>query len=261
MADAYNVGTVDPQKLSNFIEGNLKANNRAVGSDGKVYNNMESDYVAGNNMLHDFASMLSSDDIELDVEKSKVIENKQKNTAELASQEELDPAQEEFFAQLSKKLKLDVVFCKKLFEEELETDDEEKTGKDTSKAAQNKNRDKFMDAFAKAYNPKNTQQTGGLLNKLDKKMELKAVIKKFAKKYKLNPKAIKKSLKPQIKQASKKNNLNGLTKSLKPKIKQASKNNTSKTTAQPFSVQGVSAVLNPRPTPPKQTPKQPVIAF
>ncbi len=241
MVDTYNMGTVDPQKLSNFI--------KAVGSDGK---DMEPDYVAGNNMLHDFESMLLSDDIELDVEKSKVIENKQKNTAKLASQGELDPAQEEFFAQLSKKLKLDVEVCKKGFEEELDTDDEAKTSKDTSKTAQNKNRDKFMDAFAKAYNPKNTQQTGGLLNKLDKKMELKAVIKKFAKKYKLNPKAIRKSLKPQIKQASKKNNLNGLTKSLKPKIKQAGKNNKPQTT-QPFSIQGVSAVLSPKPTPqPKQ---------
>ena len=112
--DKYNMGLVDANKLKTYLNNH----NQAVGSDGKVYNNMESDYVAGKNMLDDFASMLSKDDIELDVEKSKVIENKQKNTTELASQEKLDPAQEEFFAQLSKKLKLDVEVCKKVFEEE-----------------------------------------------------------------------------------------------------------------------------------------------
>ncbi len=244
MVDVNDMGIVDPKELANFINsGSFK------GKDGQVYNHMESDYVAGNNMLHDFASMLSSDDIELDAEKSKVIENKQKNTAELASQEELDPAQEEFFAQLSKKLKLDVDFCKTKFVEELDTDDEAKTGKDTSKTAQNKNRDKFMDAFAKAYNPKNTQQTGGLLDKLDKKMELKAVIKKFAKKYKLNPKVIRKSLKPIIKQAGKSKNLTPTTKSLKSKIPVAKK------PTHTFSVQGVSAVLSPKQTPPKKVQK------
>ncbi len=241
MADAYNMGTVDPQKLSNFIEDSLKPNNQDFDK------NMKSDYVTGNNMLHNFASMLSSDDIELDAEKSKVIENKQKNTAELASQEELDPAQEEFFAQWSKKLKLDVDFCKTKFAEVLESDDEAVEPKNTSKTMQNRGRDKTLDNYSKAYNPKNTQQTGGMFNKLDKKMELKAVIKKFAKKYKLNPKAIRKSLKTQIKQASKKNNLNGLTKLLKNK-KPDSKNNKHKVT-QPFSVQGVSAVLSPRTTP------------
>jgi hypothetical protein len=243
----------------------LIKNTQAVGKDRQVYNNMESAYVAGNNMLHDFESMLKKDghtDQDLiklinadnrDPETSKLVDSKEKSNTKEASSEELDPAREEFFAQLSKKLKLSVEVCKKGFEEELDTDDEAKTSKDTSKTAQNKNRDKFMDAFAKAYNPKNTQQTGGLLNKLDKKMELKAVIKKFAKKYKLNPKAIKKSLKLQIKQAGKSNNLINIIKplKLKPKIQ----------SIKTLAVQGVNAVLNPRPTPPKQTPKQQGRAF
>ncbi len=246
--DKYNMGLVDANKLKTYLNNH----NQAVGSDGKVYNNMESDYVAGKNMLDDFASMLSKDDIELDVEKSKVIENKQKNTAELASQEELDPAQEEvvaqFLVQLSEKLKLDVVFCKELFAEELETDDEGVNPKNTSKTMQNKGRDKFMDAFAKAYNPKNKQQANGLGN-LDKKRDqkfdkkkLNKVIKKFAKKYKLNPKAIKKSLNSKIKQSVKKNKLTDLTTSLK------TKNNKSQAT-QSFSIQGVNMALSPKSTP------------
>ena len=261
MANVHNVGLVNPKNLYNFITGNLKANNQDVGSDGKVYNNMESDYVAGNNMLHDFESMLKKDgytDQDLiklinadnrDHETSKLLDSKEKSNTKEASSEELDPAQEEFFAQLAKKLNLYVDFCKKKFVEVLETDDEAVDPKNTSKTMQNKGRDSTLDNYSKAHNPQNKQQTGGMFNKFDKKQEIKfdkkklnKVIKKFAKKYKLNPKAIK-----------------NIKKSLTAKIKQANKPDK---TTQLLSVKSVEKVLHPRPTPTQQlTSKQKDRAF